>query len=249
MRNNKERNVDQGGITENTRGREKFRGRRGAREKGKRKKEKGYVKYKMGWSSSAKVPHGSCVNVLQKKPKAPAPPSPPPAPPSSLPAPGPFRLRETSSRIFTNGQDHNGNEFSRWTSLRFWPHPVPPSFMIYGFINATYNASPNAGRGALINRFISATLERMQDDYVGLPSVLARKQLKFHSCIIITSLVLSSSCIVARASRRTLILNWLNAEITGPLRDHFTHYPRNFTFQYMRSGSIHVRGREVLFQI
>jgi len=101
----------------------------------------------MGWSSSAKVPHGSCVNVLQKKPKAPAPP-PPPIPPS-FPEPGSFRLRETSSRIFANGQDHNGNEFSRWTSLRFWPHPVPPSLMIYGFINATYNASPTAGREAL----------------------------------------------------------------------------------------------------
>jgi len=87
-----------------------------------------YVKYKIGWSSFAKVPHGSCVNVLQKKSN-----------PASSSDPRPFKLRETSSQIFTNGQDHNGNEFSGQTSLRFSDLlPFFFSVMINGFINATH---------------------------------------------------------------------------------------------------------------
>lgn len=108
-----------------------------------------YVKYKIGWSSSAKVPHGSCVNVRTEEAETPF--VSPTHDPSSYAKPlhGSSRMDRITTAMSSLGGRHSDSDLL----IPFF-FPV----MIYGFINATYNAlSWLRDEKMLINRFISRT--------------------------------------------------------------------------------------------
>lgn len=119
-------------------------------EKNKRAKQSVscYVKYKIGWSSSAKVPHGSCVNVRTEEAWALL-----RFPTHGLssyvkPLHGSPRMDRITTAMSSLGGRHSDSDL-----LPFF-FPV----MIYGFINATYNAlSWLREEKMLINRFMSRT--------------------------------------------------------------------------------------------